>query len=469
MIKTIYTLLLFFLVALPLSGEELSLEESIAIALRENPIIHRSDKAIEGARAKKREAITDFLPTLGTASTYTKYDEEYKTTTEATTMTGAMAGVPLAFNIPGSTSISRENELYDINLNVKQSLFTGGKLSSLYRQAKENLKLQVNNFKMTEQELVYQVKEAYFNVLGTEKFKKVASETVERMEVHLSQVKDLYEVGMVPKINILQTKVKLAQARQNLIQAENSLALSQASFNNLLNRNLEEEVHLVDISGYQSQEKELAQCIKTALRFRPELDILKAQVNIAKESVDVAQSDYFPQVSLRGNWDQTKGSRAPLDAWEEEWNVVLSFDLDIWNWTATGAGVKQAQAELEQLKDDFKLLGNKIKLEVQSAYLSRKAWEKQIQTAEEGFEEARENLQNTQLRFKEGLSTSTDVLDAQVLLSEAEYNYYYALYNHYIAEAKLEKATGKDSRQVENALEGKEKEVASDTQIIPEK
>ena len=179
---------------------------------------------------------------------------------------------------------------------------------------------------------------------------------------------------------------------------------------------------------------------------------------MAKESVDIAKSNYFPQISLRGNWDQTKGSREPLDDWEEEWSIILAFDLDIWNWTATQARVVQANVERTQIQDDLTLLENKIKLQVQSAYLSLKTWEKQIHATEKGLKEARENLQNTQLRFDEGLSTTTDVLDAQTLLNEAEYSYYYALYYYRIAEAALEKAIGCNPRKVASDLNEAEDE-----------
>ena len=265
MAKTIYGLLLLLLITIPLASEELTLEESLTIALRENPVVHKSSEALVGARAGVRESLTNFLPTLGTASTYTRFDDEHKTTTEATTMQGTMGGVPLSFSIPGYTYIARENELYDLNLNISQPIFTGGKLFSLYSQAKENLKFQMNSYKMTQQELIYQVKETYFTVLGSETFAKVSCEAVKRMEVHLTKVKDLYEAGTVPKINILQTEAKLAQSRQNQIEAENSLSLAQAYFNNLLNRRLEEEVHLVDISGYEPYEESLERCIKMAL------------------------------------------------------------------------------------------------------------------------------------------------------------------------------------------------------------
>jgi outer membrane protein TolC len=79
-----------------------------------------------------------------------------------------------------------------------------------------------------------------------------------------------------------------------------------------------------------------------------------------------------------------------------------------------------------------------IKLEVKSAFEELKVAVENLETAKTALKQARENYRITELRYKENLTTSTEVLDARTYLTEAEVNYYDALYGYMIAKAKLE-------------------------------
>ena len=85
-----------------------------------------------------------------------------------------------------------------------------------------------------------------------------------------------------------------------------------------------------------------------------------------------------------------------------------------------------------------------IKLEVEQAYLKTKESEQNILTIEKAVEQAKENLRITEERYKEQVSTSTDVLIAQTLLTQTMTNYYNALYDFKIAKAVLYRAIGQE-------------------------
>ncbi|MGD8263343.1 MAG: TolC family protein, partial [Desulfobacterales bacterium] len=99
--------------------------------------------------------------------------------------------------------------------------------------------------------------------------------------------------------------------------------------------------------------------------------------------------------------------------------------------------IAQAKYRKEQILDN-------IELQVKEAYLRTKESEKNITTVEKAIEQARENLRITEERFKEQVSTATDVLVAQTLLVETMTNYYNALYDYKIAKAVLYRAIGQE-------------------------
>lgn len=408
----------------------LSLKESVAIALKNNPSIGVARGNIEEAKAEKEKARSNFFPKIYTSSSYTRLDEERK----------------MEMNIPPIPPMSiplTDNEIYDYNLSFAQPLFTGGQITSLYRMQVENLEASKNNFEKVKNDLIFEVKKAYFKVLEAEKLRKVAEEAVNQVKSHLKVVKDFFAEGMVPEVEVLRAKVALANTRQGLINADNGVRLAKSYFNSLLNRDMGEEVKLEDILSFEESDIDLSSSIEEAFRNRAEIREMENRLRMAEEGVKIARSNFFPQVTLIGNWDRKKGEEMPVDEWKESWNAVISVSMDIWDWGENENEVKKTKAQLEQLENSFSLLKTSIELEVRQAYLNILAAKEKIKVQQEAVKEAERNFQDTSLRFKEGMATTTDVLDAQTLLTQAKTDYYQALYDYNLAQAALERAVGR--------------------------
>jgi len=157
--------------------------------------------------------------------------------------------------------------------------------------------------------------------------------------------------------------------------------------------------------------------------------------------VKIAKSEYYPSVMLIGNYGYQMGNKPRIE-WEKTWTVKIMVNLKLWDWQAREARINQAKADLEALKEHELLLGDRILLEVKEAYLSMNEAEKNIGVAKKAIAQAEENLRITNEMYKEGMATTTDVLDAQTLLTQAKTNYYQALYDYNLAWAKLQKAIG---------------------------
>jgi outer membrane protein TolC len=99
--------------------------------------------------------------------------------------------------------------------------------------------------------------------------------------------------------------------------------------------------------------------------------------------------------------------------------------------------LSQAQYRRTQILDN-------IELEVKTAFLRTKEGEENIITVEKAIEQAKENFRINQERFKEQVATTTDVLDAQTLLSDTLTNYFNALYTFKISNATLFRAMGQE-------------------------
>ncbi len=403
--------------------ELLNLEKSIEIALANNYGLRAASKNVISAKEGVCEAKTAFYPTLRLESKYIRLNE------------------PPTIDFMGQSIAMGDEVIYDAKGTLQQLLFTGGKISSAYKLAIHNHEAAKLEFIKVKNELILAVKSAYFGILKAQKFYKVATESVNQVDAHLKMAQNYYNVGMVAKIDVLKADVQLANVKQNLVHAENGVKLAKASFNNLLGREQNTPVEVVDILEFTPLELELDKCINTAHLQRPELKQIDVNLKALEQRIKIAKSQYYPSISMIGNYDYQKGHKPKIE-WEKTWSVGVMVNLELWNWGATGARVNQAKANLEALEEQKLLLKNRISLEVREAYLNLQEAEKNIGVAKKSIGQAEENFRITKEMYKEGAATSTDVLDAQTLLTQAKTNYYQALYDYNLALARLEKAIG---------------------------
>jgi outer membrane protein TolC len=185
-----------------------------------------------------------------------------------------------------------------------------------------------------------------------------------------------------------------------------------------------------------------------AEKNRLEIKIIDLEVKITEKKLDIEQKDYYPSISLTGSyyrlgteWDVNGGVDISNP---DSWNIIAVASWNFWEWGKTRYGVKEKLSRLSQIRYKRDAIHDNISLEVKQAYLKTKEAEKKIATVEKAIEQAKENFRINKERYKEQVATSTDVLDAQTLLSRTTTNYYNALYDYKIAKASLYRATGQE-------------------------
>jgi outer membrane protein TolC len=123
--------------------------------------------------------------------------------------------------------------------------------------------------------------------------------------------------------------------------------------------------------------------------------------------------------------------------------VAVSAKWDFFEWGKTGADVTKQSLAKQALKEKMQGVEDQIRLETKSAFSDLHVAGNNIGTAREGLEQARENARITDLQYRNQVTTSTEVLDSLTFLSQAEGNYYRALYGYMVALTNLERAVGR--------------------------
>jgi len=414
-----------------LGGEEervLSLKEAVEMALKRSASIHSAREGMKGADYLRRAALTDFLPTLRTEYGFTYLDQ-----------------APYYISATGIRATVGTRSNYSWTTGLDQPLFRGGALYWSYRLAQLGVDLSKVSWELVRQDLILQVKGAYFTILKAEKIRQVAVQALQQLESQLKVSRAFYDVGIIPKNDLLQTQVQMAQARQNLTSAEVELAIAKASFNTLLRRDVGMEVRIEDILAYRPMEVPFEECLEKARRSRPELRETELNVKSAEKEVRLARSEYFPSVNLSFNYERVgddpgvSGSRFED---EDGWTFMATARYTFWQWGKKRQLVREKETKLVQAEDARVQVEDSVSLEVKDAYLRLREARDKIGVAEVAIEQAEENFRMNQERFKEQVATSTDVLDAQTLLTQARSNYFNALSDYNIAWARLDRAMG---------------------------
>jgi outer membrane protein TolC len=225
--------------------------------------------------------------------------------------------------------------------------------------------------------------------------------------------------------------------------------IAKARFNTILKRKLYAPVNIVDILKYQPNEKTLEDCWAVAVKNRPELKIATLKTEQAGKLVNVARSEYFPTLSLAANYgrfgDNPSVSGSDFkDA--ESWYVMGVANWNFWEWGRTKFRVNASKAKENQAVDALKEMNDQIALEINNDYLILQEAEKQIAVSQKVIQQAEENFRISEERFKEMVATSTEVLEAQTLLTKAKSEYANALGDYNINYARLQRAMGIISR-----------------------
>jgi outer membrane protein TolC len=191
----------------------------------------------------------------------------------------------------------------------------------------------------------------------------------------------------------------------------------------------------------------LPDLIAEARAQRPELKSLECRVKAAGDAVRVARAGWYPQVALTGNYYYSRPNQRYFptkDELKSSWDVGVGAAWDVWNWGTAAHQTTEAKAQLSQLQAALAQLQDAIALEVTQDYLNLKRAEEKALLVGKAIAQADENLRVVTAGFKAGAVLSSELLDAEVSLLQAQLNRTQALVDLELAQAKLNKTLGNE-------------------------
>ena len=403
---------------------DMTLEESVRTALDNNYTIKQQEAEYDSAVWARHQARRSFGPTVNWQSTATKMGGKY---------------------YEDMLKLSRN---YGNTLSLTMPIYTGGQLEGAIKAADLAMNANELGLELSKQQVKAATMSAYYQALQAKNQIEVAQDSVNTLTEHLKNVNAQYTVGTVAKSDVLGTQVQMANAEQNLINANNSYDVAIASLNNVMGLPTDTELNLTDSLDYNVYEIPLEECTAYARSNRPDVLIADYQVAIAEAGVQQAKAGYMPKVSAQASksWagDSPFGSEETDQRYGQSnnWTAGLVVSWDIWDNNVTQSKVNQSKAAVAKAEAAAENTRQSGDLEVRTAYLNLKAAEKSINTTQVAVDKAQEDYKIAQVRYAAGVGTNLAVMDAEEKLAQAQTNYYTALYNYNSSKAALDKAMG---------------------------
>ncbi len=414
---------------------ELTLAEALNLAMERNPRVLMARARVDALRGKIREVRAQALPSISlngsalrwrdpsflNASSFDKIPEEFKQ---------ALVVVPA--------------NLFDYNVSVSQPLYTSGKVGTALRLASLESEGSGVDRDQAEQQVRLAVIRAFYGLLLTQEQLKVAQETVHQREKHLEMARTRFGGGVATEVDVLRSEVSVANARPELIRAENGVRQARAVLNNLLVRPLDFPSQAKGELTFAPRPKmDLQDVVQQASEHRPEL--VRARVN-EREALDqqkLAHAESRLRLDFNGQYGVS--SRLTSNLLNHEFSrymFTVSMGLPLFDGGRRSGLVQQAVANCRIAELTRVDTENNVRLEAQTALDELERAEKTVDAAQLSVREAERVLDMMQNNYKYGAATTLDVLDAQTALTTARWTLLQGLYDHTLAQAQLRYVMG---------------------------
>ncbi len=408
---------------------DMTLDNCLKLALGNNPQINAAFQDILASDARIKQVWSNFFPTISWQTGYTRLRQLQ--------LSDAL-GQSLEFNYYLLGQISLQEMLYDFG--VTQNQATIRKLD--YEGYKKTFEAVVND-------VIYQTKDAYFNVLYAYENRRVAQDTVDKYQLFYNQAKAFYLTGENPKVDVTIAETNLSNAKLKLIQAENAVNLAIAKLNNVMGVPYIERYDIVDKLQYKPVNMSFEQAIDTARDSRPELKLAEIKVEGVNQTVKLTKKSFFPTLSFEGQYQ--RGGKS--------WNSNYGFNIGGYlkfptiNAMLIRNEIKEAKYLYDRELANARNTQNSIYLEIQNAYLKLEEKRNQLPVAILNVKQSRENYELSYGRYRVGEASPTELKDAENTYEQAQLTYYTALYEYNSARAELEKSIGKNIQDGEETIE----------------
>lgn len=327
-----------------------------------------------------------------------------------------------------------------------QPIFMGGAIVAMNKMADINEALAANSLEAKRQNTLFSIDRAYWQVVSLRHKEKLAQSYLELVKKLDSDVQKMVEEGVATRSDRLSVSVKVNEAEMALTKVTDGLVLSKMLLCQLCGLPVSEQVKLADEESESIAvvEVKAQPDMELAAQNRPELKMLQNTVDLTRQTTNLLRAGNLPKVLLTGGYAVSNPNT--FNGFEKKfagfWNIGVMVHVPIWNWGDVNYKVRAAKGattianlELDEAREMIELQVN------QKAFLVNES-NKKLAMAQSNIARAEENLRTANLGFKEGVISSTTVIEAQTAWLQAQSQKIDAEIDVKLSQVELQKSLG---------------------------
>jgi outer membrane protein len=435
-------------------GEVLTLDAAVKRAITKGPGIQPALTLVKAAEAGKKKAFASWFPVYSFELRALYYSEPPGIGSETMGLNIDPATIPpdrtdfdnwLLFTLSSlsDTFSSFKSEQYDVNitLTVTQPLTPLYQVYYANKLADLNIDVAQVQVKKTQLDLTYQVKEAYYSILKLMDALKAMDEGIASVTAHVQKAELFFAQKLITKNDLLQAKARLAEMEAQRISLQGALDVVGEGLNAAVGLKpgtvlvLEEPPR-----SFDGKVPTFDEAMKAAAANRPDMKELKLRAEQAGMAEKIAIGSFIPTVAAFGSYTHNEGSIMKYPPFAV--GGVLSWDF--WSFGSKYYELEAARLQRQAAEEGLEAMKAGVAVEIQDAISKIKVAVLTLEKEEANVEASEEQLRIEKERYAQNVNTSTEVLDAQTRLTQAQVQRASARFDIYIALAKLEKVTGKE-------------------------
>ncbi len=334
------------------------------------------------------------------------------------------------------------NNMYNGGIDFSLPLYLGGKLRNYIKMSSLGVDISEKNVENTKENLVLEVDQKYWTLVSLKENLLVMHKSVKLLEDVFRETNNMFRVGILTKNEVLKTQVELNNAKLASIQMNDNIQLAKMALNQCMGNSILDEIAIVDSVIIPEMKPVSVMEIEQVAADRKELKMIENQVDISMADINIARSDYLPQLVSFANYGFQNPTHLAENEAELTWTAGVSLSMPVFHWGQKGLAVQKKKLESQKAKLSYDKAKEGIILQIQqSAYNLNESMVK-ISFTKASLDQAEENLKLEMNRLNQGVVTTTDLLDAQVQWQKANADYISAKVNYKINKSNYLKTIG---------------------------
>ncbi len=456
--------------------QEMTLDQCLATAMRENRRRPASKFAVEMAEAQHRQALAGYWPQLGIKGGYQRLDEspDFLFPSSSFSVPAQNISIPMGGTIPvtipgvGTVPVSSfpvppqnikvpaqdvklmDPDVYTSSLNATWLLYDGGMRRGLSEQTKGLTEMMKQESRRTDLEIIDSVKRLYFGAVLAAQLHQLGTDTLARMEATLNLTETMFKEGSgkVKKTDWLENKVMVESLRSMVALLEKNELMSQAALANTIGlpwnssvRPVDKEVPFVPVAH------NLDTLVGDAYQLNPDWNKVEAGLRAAEGAVRTAESGYYPKFAAVGElhkWWNSYDAGVATDRNKEGWSAGVGVEIPIFSGFLTRNKVAETRARVSKIQQEQFLLKEGLAVQIKDTFLGLAAAAKSFEATREAMTAASENRDLNTRAYQNELVETEKVIRAQLMEALMSAQHYKVRYDHQALQSQLNLLVGRE-------------------------